>query len=76
MIKILLYIFIIIIYNLLISNNNLNIERIYKNPVFKFIFLYLIYIFGKRDESIALLLAILYIYTDQFIKKRELLYNI
>ena len=74
--KIILYIFIIIIYTLLLSYVNLTISNIYKNPIFKFMFLFLLYFYGKYDIGLTLLLAILYINLDQEIKKKELLYNI
>jgi hypothetical protein len=74
--KLLLYIFIIIIYTLLIEKMNLTIINIYKNPIFKFIFLYFLCIYGYQDTGLILLLALLYIHMDQEIKRIELLYNI
>jgi hypothetical protein len=74
--KLLLYISIIIIYTLLIEKMNSVIINIYKNQIFKFIFLYFLCIYGYQDPSLVLLLALLYIHMDQEIKRIELLYNI
>jgi len=70
------YIIIFIICNYIEYNINKTIIKIYKNPIFRLLFLYLLYIFLEYDKIISLLLLICYIYIGEIIKESELLYNI
>lgn len=73
--NILLYtisIVLIIIIELIMNKTN-QIIIIYKNPIFKLIFLFIIYLYGEKDIVFALLLATYYIYLGQKIQKNELL---
>jgi len=69
----LLYMICIIIFVLTdtILNNN-QIIIIYKNPVFKLIFLFLIYLYGNNDIILTALFAIYYVYLGQKIQEKEL----
>lgn len=49
------------------------IIKIYKNPIFKLIFLFIIYLYGKNDIIFTILSSTYYIYLDQKIKENELL---
>jgi hypothetical protein len=71
----LLYITNIIIFILLDSFFDINdkIIRIYKNPIFKLIFLFGIYLYGEIDIVLTLLFAMYYVYLGQKIQEKELL---
>jgi len=62
---------------LLIIELNLNKNKliiiIYKNPIFKLIFLFGIYLYGQNDYVLSLLLAVFYVYIGQRIQEIELL---
>ena len=64
------------IFNYIINNLNYQIINIYKNPVFKLIFLFGIYYYGDLNIYITILYAIFYIYLGQKIQEKELLYKI
>jgi len=70
----LLYIICIVIFVLTdtILNKNNQIIVIYKNPIFKLIFLFLIYLYGNNDIILTLLSAIYYVYLGQKIQEKEL----
>jgi hypothetical protein len=48
------------------------IIAIYKNPIFKLIFIFGIYIYGEKDIILTLLFAMFYIYLGQKIQENEL----
>jgi hypothetical protein len=48
------------------------IIAIYKNPIFKLIFIFGIYIYGEKDIILTLLFAMYYIYLGQKIQETEL----
>ena len=56
-----------------ILNKNKKIITIYKNPVFKLIFLFGIYLYGEKDIVLTLLIAMYYIYLGQKIQEYELI---
>jgi hypothetical protein len=66
----------IVVFLYIINNLNSKIILIYKNPIFKVIFLLLLYYYGSLNKYLTILLAIYYIYIGQLIQKIELLYNI
>jgi hypothetical protein len=70
----LLYIICIVIFVLTdtILNKNNQIIVIYKNPIFKLIFLFLIYLYGNNDIVLTSLFAIYYVYLGQKIQEKEL----
>lgn len=49
---------------------------IYKNPIFKFLFLILLYLFGNKNIILSLFLAVNYIGLGQVIQYQELMHNI
>ena len=49
------------------------INIVYKNPIFKLIFLFGIYLYGDNDVVFTLLCAMYYIYLGQNIQQKELL---
>jgi hypothetical protein len=49
------------------------INTIYKNPIFKLVFLFGIYLYGNNDVVFTLLCAIYYVYLGQNIQQKELL---
>ena len=57
-----------------ILNKNNKIIAIYKNPVFKLIFLFGIYLYGEKDSVLTLLISMYYIYLGQIIQEKELLF--
>lgn len=59
-------------------NQNLDnkIINIYKNPIFKLIFLFGLYYYSEYDKYLTFLLGIYYIYLNQRIKEIELMDNI
>ncbi len=63
---------IIILFELLLSKNK-RIILIYKNPIFKLIFLFGIYLYGDKDIVLTLLITIYYLYLGQKIQESELL---
>jgi hypothetical protein len=63
-------------FNYLINNLNDKIINIYKNPIFKLIFLFGLYYYGDINIYITILYAIFYIYLGQKILEKELLYKI
>lgn len=65
-------ILIIILFELILSKNN-KIISIYKNPVFKLIFMFGIYLYGDKNIVLTLLIAMYYIYLGQKIQENELL---
>lgn len=70
----LLYIISIFIFVLMepVLNKNDKIIAIYKNPIFKLIFLFGIYLYGEMDIVLTLLFAMYYIYLGQKIQENEL----
>jgi hypothetical protein len=52
------------------------VKSIYKNPIFKIVFLLSLYYYGNRNIPITLLLAIYYVSLGQIIQEKELLHNI
>ena len=56
-----------------ILSKNCTIITIYKNPVFKLIFIFGIYLYGENDVVLTLLIAMYYIYLGQKIQETELL---
>ena len=71
----LLYIACISIFILIkiVLNNNHKIIIIYKNPIFKLVFLFSIYLYGEKDIVLTLLISLYYIYLGQIIQEKELL---
>jgi hypothetical protein len=67
-------VFILIELNL--NNNNKLIITIYKNPIFKLIFLFSIYLYGNNDIIFTLLCATYYIYLSQKILEKEIINNV
>jgi len=65
-------IFIFVLIESVLSKNN-EIIAIYKNPVFKLIFLFGIYLYGEKDVVLALLISMYYVYLGQKIQETELL---
>lgn len=47
------------------------IIKIYKNPIFKLIFLFMIYLYGENNIIFTILSSTYYIYLDQKIKENE-----
>ena len=70
----LLYIITIFIFMLIesIIHKYNQIIAIYKNPIFKLIFIFGIYIYGEIDIILTLLFAMYYIYLGQKIQENEL----
>jgi hypothetical protein len=60
----------VLIESVLIKNDK--IVTIYKNPIFKLIFLFGIYLYGEKDIVLTLLFAMYYIYLGQKIQENEL----
>ena len=58
--------------------NNLNSKTIfiYKHPIFKVIFLLLLFVYGDMNQYLTVLCAFYYIYIGQLIQDKELLYKI
>jgi hypothetical protein len=52
------------------------VKTIYKNPIFKIVFLLSLYYYGNTNIPITLLLAIYYVSLGQVIQEKELLHNI
>uniref|UniRef100_A0A6C0DBT4 Uncharacterized protein n=1 Tax=viral metagenome TaxID=1070528 RepID=A0A6C0DBT4_9ZZZZ len=52
------------------------VKSIYKNPIFKIVFLLSLYYYGNTNIPITLLLAIYYVSLGQVIQEKELLHNI
>ncbi len=48
------------------------INTVYKNPIFKLIFLFGIYLYGNNDVVFTLLSAMYYVYLGQNIQQKEL----
>ena len=67
----------VIIYIYLFLSNEVpkKVINIYKNPVFKVIFLMTLYFFGYYNIYLTLFLAINYVVLDLKIKNQELLEN-
>lgn len=61
----------VLIESLLIQNKKF--IEIYKNPIFKLIFLFMIFLYGEKDIVLTLLISIYYIYLGQKIQETELL---
>ena len=74
--NVLIYISSLTIFILLIKNLKPMFIKIYKNSIFKLIFLFGLYLFGNNDITMTLLLSIYYIYLGQIIQEIELLKNI
>lgn len=74
--NVLIYTSSLIIFILLIKNLKPIFIKIYKNSIFKLIFLFGLYLFGNNDITMTLLLSIYYIYLGQIIQEIELLKNI
>lgn len=58
------------------KNLDNKIINIYKNPIFKLIFLFGLYYYFENDKYLTFLLGIFYIYLNQRIKEVELMDNI
>ena len=65
-------IFIFILIESVLSQNS-KIIGIYKNPVFKLIFLFGIFLYGEKDIVLTLLISMYYVYLGQKIQENELL---
>lgn len=48
------------------------INTVYKNPIFKLVFLFGIYLYGNNDVVFTLLSAMYYVYLGQNIQQKEL----
>ena len=68
-------IFIFILIESFLIKNEL-IINIYKNPIFKLIFLFGIYIYGEKDIILTLLFSLYYVYLGQKIEEKELLLTV
>jgi hypothetical protein len=68
-------IFIFILFESFLIKNEL-IINIYKNPIFKLIFLFEIYIYGEKDIILTLLFSLYYVYLGQKIEEKELLLTV
>jgi hypothetical protein len=64
-------IFIFVLFESFLYKNNI-IIAIYKNPIFKLVFLFGIYLYGEKDIVLTLLFAMYYIYLGQKIQENEL----
>jgi hypothetical protein len=71
-----LTIFLVLIYFIDYLNINKEIISLYKNPIFKIIFLFGLYTFGNNNIYLTLFLAFYYIYLGQKIQEKELLFKI
>jgi len=65
-----------LIFNYLLNNLNNDIIAIYKNPLFKILFLFGLYYFGNNNIYLTIIFSIYYIYLGQKIQEKELLHNI
>jgi len=63
-------------FNYLKNNLNNRIIAIYKNPIFKIIFLLVLYYYGYYNIYLTIIIALYYIYLGQIIQEKELLYRI
>jgi len=63
-------------FNYLKDNLNSKIIAIYKNPIFKIIFLLGLYYYGYYNIYLTIIITLYYIYLGQIIQEKELLYNI
>lgn len=52
------------------------IINIYKNPIFKIIFLFSLYVYGNYNIPISLFLTLNYIGLGQIIQEKELMFNL
>jgi len=59
-----------------INLNNKLFITIFKNPIFKLIFLFGIYLYGNNDIIFTLLCATYYIYISQRILEKEIINNV
>ena len=59
-----------------INLNNKLIITIFKNPIFKLIFLFGIYLYGNNNIIFTLLCATYYIYISQRILEKEIINNV
>lgn len=64
---------IVVLIELQVNKNNNFIISTYKNPIFKLIFLFSIYLYGNYDINFTLLIAMFYVYIGQKIQEKELL---
>ena len=65
-----------LLFNYLKNNLNTQVISIYKNPIFKVIFLLSLYYYGTVNIYLTLFFALYYIYFGQIIQEKELLYKI
>jgi hypothetical protein len=65
-----------LLFNYLKNNINTSVISIYKNPIFKIIFLLGLYYYGTVNIYLTLIFALYYIYFGQIIQEKELLYKI
>lgn len=64
--------FILLLIEINFNQYNKLINNVYKNPIFKLIFLFGIYLYGDNDVVFTLLCAIYYVYLGQNIQEKEL----
>ena len=74
--KNIIYILVIFMCYYIDKNLDNNIINIYKNPIFKLIFLFGLYYYFENYKYLTFLLGIFYIYLNQRIKEVELMDNI
>lgn len=74
--KNIIYILVIFMCYYIDKNLDNNIINIYKNPIFKLIFLFGLYYYFESYKYLTFLLGIFYIYLNQKIKEVELMDNI
>lgn len=65
-----------LIFNYFKNNLNTQVISIYKNPIFKIVFLLGLYYYGTVNIYLTLSFALYYIYFGQIIQEKELLYKI
>jgi hypothetical protein len=73
---IVLFLFSVYVYTLINEKINDKVVNIYKNPIFKVVFLLTLYAYGHYDPIISLVLATFYVMLDFNIKKQDLLFKI
>ena len=74
--KKIIYLFVLFMFYYIDKNLDDKIINIYKNPIFKLIFLFGLYYYSEYDKYLTILLGIYYIYLNQKIKEVELMENI
>ena len=72
-----IYLIIFIIFIIIEKNKtNKTIIWLYKNPIFKLLFLFGLFLYGHNDYVLTIIFAVFYIYLGQLIQHIELLENI